>query len=158
MKKPQPGISVQLVREWRIRRPVVYRYLDKQFVDEFFDRGALRISSFSTFAQHEDEERLDGAEGKGIVGHRNHEGEGQTIIAQMSQGHNAFVLCGSMNYSPELSDAFKTNSGFRIDDSLGFGDAISKFIPGSRSGLKGAASTHRRRSLIAIWERSTLKR
>ncbi len=137
MSKPQPSISIQFGREWRIRRPIVYRYLEKQFVDAFFETGALRLSSFAAFAKHTDEERLDGAEGTGMVVHRNHEGQGQTIVATVAQGHNAFVLCGSTSLRLELSKTFGTNSGFRINDSIGFSEAISKYIPGFYIGMEG---------------------
>lgn len=137
MSKPQPSISVQFGREWRIRRPVIYRYLEKTFVDSFFETGSLRISSFSTFAKHKDEERQDSKEGYGLVVHRNNEGQGQTMVASISQGHNAYVLCGAMSFRPELAQAFGADSGFRINDSIGFSEAISKYIPGFYIGMEG---------------------
>ena len=138
MSKPQPSISVQFGREWRIRRPVIYRYLDKQYVDAFFETGSLRISSFSAFAKHKDEARQDSHEGHGIVMHRNSEGQGQTMMAAIAQGHNAYVLCGAMNYRVDLANSFNADSGFRINDSLGFGEAISKYLPGFYMGMEGA--------------------
>lgn len=137
MSRQQPSVPVQFVREWRIRRPVVYRYLDKKFVDAFFETGALRISSFASFAAHIDEERQDSSEGQGIVMHRNSEGEGQTMMAVVGQGRNAYVLCGAMNYRPDLAQAFCTNSGFRINDSISFSEAVSKYLPGFQMGLEG---------------------
>ena len=137
MNKPQPSISVQFGTEWRIRRPYLYRYLEKRFVDAFFETGKLRISSFSSFSEHSDEQRLDTSEGKGIVSHTNSEGEGQTIIAAIGQGHNAYVLCASTFYGSNLADAFNTDSGFRIDDIFGFANAISRHVPGFNIGLEG---------------------
>ncbi|WIT11119.1 hypothetical protein PFX98_19770 [Paucibacter sediminis] len=128
---------MQLQRDWLIRRPVIYRYLDKRFVDAFFETGALRLSSFAAFSKHKDEERQDSLEGHGSVVHRNSEGSGQTVFALTAQGHSAFVLCGAMNYQTDLAESFKTDSGFRINDSLGFGDAISKYIPGFQLGMEG---------------------
>lgn len=137
MSKPQMPISVQFSQEWRIRRPVIYRYLEKKFVDDFFQSGLLRISSFSKFSQHCDEERKDMSEGFGVVTHQNSEGEGQTIIASLSQGSNAYVLCGSMSLREDLSNAFGTDSGFRINDSLGFSAAVARYIPGFHIGQEG---------------------
>jgi hypothetical protein len=137
MNTPQPSISVQFASEWRIRRPHLYRYLEKQFVDEFFSTGNLRLSSFAHFATHADEQRLDRSEGTGIITHVNSEGEGQTLIAVMGQGQNAYVLCTSLIYSDELASVFATDSGFRINDIFAFANAISRHVPGFSSGIEG---------------------
>ena len=137
MNTPQPSISVQFGSEWRIRRPHLYRYLEKQFVDEFFSTGTLRLSSFAHFATHADEQRLDRSEGTGIITHVNSEGEGQTLMAVMGQGQNAYVLCTSLIYSDELASAFATDSGFRINDIFAFANAISRHVPGFSSGIEG---------------------
>ena len=138
MSKPQAPIAVQLLREWRIRRPHVYRYMQKEFVDLFFDKGILRLSSFSSFSKHKDEERLDTQEGRGVITNIDHTGTGQTVIVGMGQGHDAYVLCGAMKHTSELSEAFAVNSGFRINDTTSFGCAIANAVPGFRGGLEGA--------------------
>ena len=51
---------------WGILRPPVYRFMDKQYVEQFFVDGSLRLSSFRRFSQHSDEERQDCAEGTAI--------------------------------------------------------------------------------------------
>src|SRR5436305_1068302 len=30
-------------REWRVRTPTLVRYMDRQYVEQFFDTGALRL-------------------------------------------------------------------------------------------------------------------
>lgn len=138
MSKPQAKVAVILSSEWIIRRPFVFRYLDKLFVDQFFSDGTLRLSSFSAFAKHEDEERLDSAEGLGVLENTNQEGEGQSLSAALSQGHDAYVLCGSTIYSETLAEAFQANSGFRINDPTAFGVSVAQSIPGFRGGREGA--------------------
>lgn len=138
MSKPQPSISVQFGSEWKIRRPYLYRYLEKQFVNAFFETGALRLSSFEAFSKHKDEQRLDGSEGRGIVSHTNSEGSGQTMMAVIGQGHRAYVLCAATIYSPDIAQDFATNSGFRINDILGFSNAIARHIPGFNAGSEGS--------------------
>lgn len=138
MSKPQAKVAVTLASEWSIRRPFVFRYLDKSFVDQFFDNGMLRLSSFSAFSKHEDEERLDASEGMGILENVDHEGEGQTLFAVMGQGHDAYVLCGSTIHSETLAKAFQANSGFRINDPTAFGVAVAQSIPGFRGGREGS--------------------
>jgi hypothetical protein len=52
-----------------VRNLVVYRYLPQEFVDAFFTSGRLRISTFSQFAKHADEQRADPQEGStSIIG------------------------------------------------------------------------------------------
>ena len=138
MSKPQIPVAVQLFKEWRIRRPYVYRYMQRDVVDLFFEQGILRLSSFSSFSKHEDEERLDSQEGRGVVSNIDHAGTGQTVIAGIGQGHDAYVLCGAMKHSSELLSTFSVNSGFRINDTTSFGCAIASAIPRFRGGLEGA--------------------
>lgn len=138
MNKSQDPLVISFGHEWRIHRPYVYRYLQVEYVDAFFATGALRLSSFAVFSRHTDEERLDTAEGHGFVINRNQEGEGSHIGASMSQGQNAYVLCGATCFTEDLSSAFQNNSGFRINDTLRFAEAISRYIPGFSSGLEGS--------------------
>ena len=147
MSKPQAPIAVQLLREWRIRRPYVYRYMQREFVDLFFEQGILRLSSFSSFSKHKDEERLDSQEGRGVVTNVDFGGSGQTVIAGIGQGHDAYVLCGAMKHSGELLSSFSVDSGFRINDTTAFGCAIASAIPGFRGGLEGACIYAERRTV-----------
>ncbi len=137
MNKVQAPIGVPLLREWRIRRPRVYRYLQKEFVDLFFEKGVLRLSSFARFAQHHDEERRDTQEGVGLLSHRGESSGSPSVHAVLGQGQDAYVLCGATHYSPELAQAFKADSGFRIDDPTAFGCAIAGAIPGFKGGIEG---------------------
>lgn len=138
MSKPPSHIGVHFLREWRIRRPFVYRYLEKQFVDQFFEDGSIRISSFSEFSKHRDEQRKDSSEGQGFAVHMNQEGTGQTIIAKIAQGADTYVLCGSTRYHVDLAEAFKTDSGFRINDPTAFANVIAHHLPGFRDGCEGS--------------------
>lgn len=138
MSKPQLSISVQFGSEWRIRRPYLYRYLEKPYVDVFFETGALRLSSFAEFSKHSDEQRLDGSEGRGLVSHVTAESGGQTIMAAIRQGHTAYVLCASTIFSVDISKDFGTESGFRINDVFGFANAVSRHVPGFNAGIEGA--------------------
>lgn len=130
MNKQHGPILFQSQTPWSIRRPNLYRYLEKKYVDEFFDTGALRISSFSHFAKHNDAERQDTKEGKTVAVNVDHKGKGQTIFIRAVVGSNAYVFCTSTLHSKDISEAFKTNSGFRIDNIIEFGKAIARYIPG----------------------------
>jgi hypothetical protein len=134
-----PYTSIPFVHEWRIRRTTVYRYLEQEYVDLFLNEGKLRISSFSQFAKHPDEQRRDDKEGWGIVNHTNsvvNDGKGMTMMAVFGMGGDSYVLCGSTLYNAEARRRFG-ETGFIIRDSISFAHAVSAYIPGFRFGYEG---------------------
>lgn len=130
-------ITLPLVINWNLCTPNLFRYLSSEFVDAFFADGSLRISSFSQFHKHKDEQRLDQREGKTMFVHRTSQGGGQTITAWATHGVNAYVLCFSMRYDKELMDAFGCDSYFRISNSTNFGMAVARHIPGLVASFEG---------------------
>src|SRR6185437_2766358 len=86
--------NVQFSRPWSIVRPRVYRFLESKWIDAFFEDGSLRLSSFRQFAQHEDEQRHDPAEGWGI---RAGVGPNMTVFMVGGRGSDAYVLCGTVS-------------------------------------------------------------
>jgi hypothetical protein len=115
----------------------MYTFLDTKFVDQFFDEGSLRLSSFSRFKKHEDEQRLDAKEGEALFVHRTSHMGGQSLSARAQHGSNAYVLCATIRYEKELMEAFGCNSYLRINNPTQFGIAISRHIPGFVGGLEG---------------------
>lgn len=130
---------------WIVRRPRVYRYLESAYVDEFFSSGRLMLSSFSRFAEHVDEQRLDSKEGKTYLVHRTNDNGGQTLLVEMDFGHDAYVLCGSLLPSLDLMHAFGANSAIVIIDPAGFAAAVAKALNGFRLGVDGPCSYQLRR-------------
>jgi hypothetical protein len=124
MNKPPSSTAVNFGRPWIIRRPYVYRYLQKQFADEFFATGQLRISSFSQFSKHTDEARFDGQEGHGMVIH-NSVSANRSVGGYVTYGQDSYILCGSTLPSLDIASDFSTNSGFRVNDSVLFADLDS---------------------------------
>jgi hypothetical protein len=122
---------------YKIYPPIVYRYLDAQFVNDFFKDGSIRLSSFSNFRKHEDEQRRDRGEGKAFFIHTNTEKGGQTITGWVVYGSNAYVLSATMRYDPELMKSFNTNSYFRINNTVEFGKAIANKITNCIEGSEG---------------------
>lgn len=134
----QQSISVQFANPWSVRRPYVYRYLDKKYVDQFFDRGTLRLSSYDAFSKHIDEERNDSSEGWVSFINTSTTGKGQTIAARIAKGHESYILCGASVYTAELAKTFGVDSGFRINDPTGFAAEIARHIPVFTGGTEGA--------------------
>lgn len=133
----QSSIPITFNRDWILKRPYLYRYMDKAFVDEFFKNGSLRLSSFRKFSEHPHELCRDASEGAGTIINKSSEGEGQTFLASISQGQNAYILCGSSIHHPNIAEKFQSNSGFRINDIAQFANAISSYVPGFVFGVEG---------------------
>ena len=133
------------ISQWNQRSPRVYRYLEKEHVDDFFASGRLMLSSFARFATHADEQRLDLKEGKTFLVHRTENNGGQTLVVEMDFGHDAYVLCGSLLPSINLMSRFNTNSGIIIKDVAGFANSVAKALQGFRLGFDGPCSYQNRR-------------
>lgn len=124
----------QLTHRWDLRTPVLIRYMPKQYVDDFFEHGRLRLSSFFQFSKHVDEARNDNDEGFCIL-----EGtdEHQAVIAAVRQGHSSYVLCGSTREDPAVQAEFGCDSYFRISNTHMFAREIAKKVPNFKAGLEG---------------------
>ena len=117
---------------WSVHTPVVFRFMQRLFVEDFFSTGKLRLSSMHEFRKNEDEKLRDGHEGiYQIVGHYS-DGLTSTGIAQ--GGYKSFILCGSTH---EMHEQFGKNAAIQIFDTTAFGIAISKCIPGFQRGVEG---------------------
>jgi hypothetical protein len=110
---------------WNICTPVLYRFLESQYVDSFFQDGSIRLSSFERFAKHEDEQRLEVREGETFFISRTTQGGGQTMTVWATVGINAYVLSTAMRFDKNLMESFGCDSYFRIEDSTKFGIAVS---------------------------------
>ena len=118
---------------WSILRPTVFRFMDKEYVDKFFEDGSLRLSSFAKFSQHEDEERKDDGEGKAISTLTDGK---MTVILASQFGASSYVLCGSISSAPTVSEGFGP-SAIVIEDTLNFAGAIARALPGYKHGIEG---------------------
>lgn len=122
-------------RPWSFRIPILTRQLKTEYVDAFFKDGSLRLSSFDTFRNHPDELRRDPQEGR--VAMEIHSPNSRTSVLTIN-GQEAYVLCAS-TIEARLPDA-DLISAFRIIDTLGFANAISRQIPGFLGGTEGLCS------------------
>lgn len=120
---------------WNQRSPTIYRYLEKEFVEDFFEKGELRLSSFKRFKKHKDEQRKDTSEGSvtSCVA-----GSDFTVYANTEHGSNALILSTSQVYENGLFDSFNVDSCFSINNVPQFGLAICKTIPGCIAGIEGS--------------------
>jgi len=131
--------TVPFQNPWHVLQPTMYRMLPTQFAKAFYDTGALRLSSFTEFHKHTDEQRFDGDEGVGYLRHDDHlpDGRATFISATTLYGRNAYVLCGSMSDSADIARDFGTDNRIVIYDTTNFACDISSRIPGFQSGSEG---------------------
>lgn len=120
----------------RIQLPPVYRYLLKRYVDEFFSSGKLRLSAFSEFAKHIDEQRRDTDEGRIIVNIPIPRKQ-VAVRARGGAGRKAYILSTSVRGDIELMRVFHTDSYFKINDVIAFSEAIASKILGCTGAMVG---------------------
>lgn len=123
------------VPQWTLFPPIVYRYMDQQYIDEFFATGRLMLSSFHRFKQHADEQREDSLEGQNLVVGRYQDRD--VFTAQIKHGEDALVFCTSVREGDDLMRQFGCNGYFRITDTHLFGRAVGKVLTGFVRGLEG---------------------
>lgn len=121
-------------RPWSVRLPIVTRFLDKRYVEEFFSSGKLRLSTFTAFRNHKNEERCDPNEGR--VNAEIKTPNANHHIAAIN-GQEAYILCGGLVENPAMEASFSTQCGMRILNPLAFADTVSGRIPGFVGGYQG---------------------
>lgn len=130
------AMQLQFLRPWQVVIPSVIRYLEDKYVNAFFERGSLRLSSFRRFRQHTDEQRGDAGEGSITMEVVNPESRHAVVAFNWQE---AYVLCGSTIQSAEVMKSFEgAESGIKIKNPVGFADAVSRHIPGFVGGFQGA--------------------
>ncbi|HUC79304.1 MAG TPA: hypothetical protein VMR70_00255 [Flavisolibacter sp.] len=110
--------------------------MNKEYIDLFFEKGILRISSFKKFKEYPDEIRGDKNEGSGSVTGTS-DTSGFQFHVMSNTGSNAYLLCGSIIESDALKETFKTYTCFRIVKPLDFSVAVSNAMLGFMRSYQG---------------------
>jgi hypothetical protein len=123
-------INLQIGKPLNIKIPSIYRYMDKEFIDMFFNDGIIRISSFDKFRNYPDEVRGDKSEGGGsIVGKSDKENFTYNLMTRV--GENGYMLSTSLLHNQQIKDDFETDGVFKIKDPINFAAAISNSLLGN---------------------------
>ena len=133
---PPHVLTIQFGSAWNVVTPAVYRYEDRRWIDEFFESGKLRLSTFAKFATYADEMRGDTSEGRGFC--YGETSDNKSIGVYQAQGINAVVLCCSHHLDHSLREGFQRDSAFQITNTVGFALEISRQLSGFRHGLEGS--------------------
>jgi hypothetical protein len=122
-------------RPWQVRGPRIFRYLNQEYIDAFFDSGSLRLSSFVRFAEHSDEQRFDPDEGEAVaIAYGEPDG---VVQVEYQLGAQSYVLSASVVESETLIEAFRVDGYFRIDNTTAFAAQIANTLPYFSGGLEG---------------------
>ncbi|HEY8215239.1 MAG TPA: hypothetical protein VIG36_14040 [Methylocystis sp.] len=134
---PPHAVTLNFGQQWNVVTPSVFRYEDKQWIDLFFETGALRLSTFNKFASYPDEFRGDrhGHEGFGVC--YGETPENKSIVVAQRQGINALVFCCWHRLDSQLIKGFQRDSVFQIMNTVHFALEVSRQIAGFRHGLEG---------------------
>jgi hypothetical protein len=120
--------------------PVVFRMLERRWVDKFFETGELRLSSFAKFREHTDEQRSDN-EGRHKYLLQGDESTGFAVV--MGIGSDAYILCATTcEPSESLLQSFG-GAAIKIFDTMAFGRAVSRCVPAFSAGYLGHCAYQR---------------
>jgi hypothetical protein len=115
--------------------PYLYRYEDKKYIDDFFDKGQLLISSFKQYKAYQDNQLGDKEEGQSMnIGTTDHDKQFMTFT---TVGHNDYCFCTSTILDKGLYSIFKRESAFRIKDPINFILEINRSLLRVREVLYG---------------------
>lgn len=117
-----------------VRVPTLTRHMKQEHVNDFLDRGRLRLTSLESFRKHPDEALSDGEEGVIDMSMSNPNAQGQALLFVQQ----CYVMCTSSNQFDPDRVAWNADSGFRIIDPIGFSNAIAGHVPGFKAGHVGA--------------------
>ena len=140
-------LVVPFSKPWKVLQPTVFRYMDRRWIDAFFETGALRLSSLARFQRHVDEQRQDQNEGVQSYEYYTPSEPPLFLSTWIHYGMNAYVLCGSMSESGSLATAFGADDYLAIQETMEFANAIAAHIPGFIGGTEGPCLYLNRRLL-----------
>lgn len=105
--------------------PVVYRFIEEVYIDDFLTTGTLQISTFNHCRRLGDTTRKDTKEGMSkVIGEHN----GMRMETQMMMGNDVFLLCTSLASEYTDINGALCKTALEIIDLGGFIDACTKAI------------------------------
>lgn len=108
------------------RMPYLYRYENKQWINEFFETGKLKLTSFNVYKNYNDNELGDKKEGHSM--NFLNGSNGFTFSSYSIVGMNEYCFCTSTVLDKKLKNKFKRDSVFKILDPFNFMLEITKSL------------------------------
>jgi hypothetical protein len=124
-------IRTDICRPLTVFLPTLYRHIEAKFVEAFRRDGSIRLSCFTTFAQHKDEARKDRQEGHGFHV-LNDPTNNRSFATYTMTGRNAYILSVTSRTGPEIVAAFGPDR-VEIIEPIGFCADVANEIPGCQA-------------------------
>lgn len=145
-------ITLNLTKPFNIFIPNPYRYMNREYLELFFDTGVLRVSSFARFRDYPDEIRGDQQEGNGV--YMGHDPDKRVqFIVQTDDFNNSYMLSTSLFHDADLLRQFECNACFQIIDPLAFAVAVANALPGFIGSFQGYCNYQERRIISTEFEK-----
>ncbi len=122
--------------------PVSYRFMPHQYVDEFFESGRLRLSTFHACRDLENPLTRDEREGQSNIKFASTHLASEAVL---DVGKDCYLLCATLAPPLPNETRFGSTGCFRIDDPQGFSYAIAQRIEGVTKCVHRACEYHEAR-------------
>ncbi|HNX01173.1 MAG TPA: hypothetical protein PLE74_07435 [Candidatus Cloacimonadota bacterium] len=129
-------INVPIFRNFSYFLPHVYRYMNKEFVDLFFETGKIKLSCFNNYRKYENQVIGDSEEGYNSVT-KNCKDEDKSIGIFTLVGLDAYSLCTSTILSKTLMDKFNYDAVMKIHDPQAFSIMLASCIVNFKEASQG---------------------
>lgn len=127
----EPILETQFELNVVPQEPII-RLSKKEHVDAFFESGQLRLGCFNQYVKSENTEVGDDQEGTTTLLAKTK--EFGVIAGKYGSGFNQYVLCTYLGIPDrEIMEKFGYDSGFIINDPIGFSKAIAESINATSS-------------------------
>ena len=104
---------------WRVKNNPVYRLLDnKQWLDNFFEKGELLLSCFSKFRLYPNEIQGDKREGDGFCYYEDF--DGSTKGFKYEGGMNSFIMSTTEKITEKIITDFQAVGAIKILNTTNF--------------------------------------
>lgn len=117
-------LPVSMAHTAHVVLPPVYRFLESEYIDDFFRDGTIMLSSASRCARHEDAKRKDNSEGYGF---HVAQSSNKTFIAVAGFGPSYYLLSTTTHQNFELFPQYQ--GCLVIDNPLAFANVVAMRVP-----------------------------
>jgi len=145
-------ISVKPGNEKNAGKHSIFRYMDEEYINRFFETGELKLSTYFGNRDIKDSTRKDTEEGKLYT--RLYNKSRSFHIDMANEPYKGwFTFCTSLEYNPKkFYEKFQTNGVFEITNTTAFGYEIAKVLPKYMNGFEGLIEYTNNRSSVYFLE------
>ncbi|MBI3236073.1 MAG: hypothetical protein HYZ42_18895, partial [Bacteroidetes bacterium] len=106
--------SLSQIIDWRIKTSPVFRILDdQQWMENFFEKGEIQVSSFNLFRNYKGEMNGDSSEGSSTIVFEDK--NGSTHLFPYDSGLNAYILSTTKELNKRVIEDFKGTCAIKIN-------------------------------------------